>query len=295
MRGSATLPDASASRRASPPVALANGAEHLGGRRHLGELARIGRADIDQRVELAVGGAPEARARSRAIEPRQSAGLARCERDACASRRTASVSVTSPTLVGHGLALDQEIAAAHDQAQRLFLEVGLLHQPVRQPAQQVEMRPAALVAARPQPDVVGEQQRRRGLRPRATARSSGLLSGPSITVVPLAARVSTRRNQRLQCGGLLSAPSRPRVTGWRLPRSVSCAWNGISMVRPLGSAGRIGVERRAPDAGRARVVRPGRDQHRAALAHIARDVVEIDDRQHALAGVAVEDDQVELA
>ena len=54
------------------------------------------------------------------------------------------------------------------------------------------------------------------------------------------------------------------------------------------------LERRAPDAGLAGVVRPGRDQHRAALLHIARDVVEIDDRQHALAGVAVEDDQVEV-
>ena len=68
------------------------------------------------------------------------------------------MSVTSRP-VGHGLALHGEIVAAHDKAQRLFFEVGLLHQPVRQPAQQVEMRPAALVAARPQPDVIGQQQR----------------------------------------------------------------------------------------------------------------------------------------
>ena len=65
-----------------------------------------------------------------------------------------------------------------------------------------------------------------------------------------------------------------------------------------GQAARLGrqdlVERRAPEAGRARVVGAGRDQHRAAVAHIARDVVEIDDRQHALARVAVEDDEVEL-
>src|SRR6266446_2945872 len=53
-------------------------------------------------------------------------------------------------------------------------------------------------------------------------------------------------------------------------------------------------ERRAPDAGLAGVIRPGRDQHGAALLHIARDVVEIDDRQHALAGVAIEDDQVKV-
>ncbi len=59
--------------------------------------------------------------------------------------------------------------------------------------------------------------------------------------------------------------------------------------RPAGH-----IERRAPDAGLARIVGAGRDQHRAALAHVARDVVEIDDRQHALARVAVEDDELEL-
>src|SRR5450756_2885915 len=54
------------------------------------------------------------------------------------------------------------------------------------------------------------------------------------------------------------------------------------------------VERRAPDAGRAGVVGAGRDQHGAAVAHILRDVVEIDHRQHALARIAVEDDQLEF-
>ena len=54
------------------------------------------------------------------------------------------------------------------------------------------------------------------------------------------------------------------------------------------------VERRAPDAGRAGVVGAGGDQHGAAVAHVFRDVVEIDHRQHALAGVAVEDDELEF-
>jgi len=48
-----------------------------------------------------------------------------------------------------------DIAAAHDEPQRFFLEIGLFHEPVRQASQQIEMRPAALVAARPQPDVIG--------------------------------------------------------------------------------------------------------------------------------------------
>src|SRR5262249_35775001 len=54
------------------------------------------------------------------------------------------------------------------------------------------------------------------------------------------------------------------------------------------------VERRAPDAGGACVIGPGGDQHRAALAHIARDIVEIDDRQHALPRVAIKDDELKL-
>jgi len=42
------------------------------------------------------------------------------------------------------------------------------------------------------------------------------------------------------------------------------------------------------------IFRTGRDQQRAALADIADDVVEIDQRQDRLVGVAVEDDQVEF-
>ena len=55
-----------------------------------------------------------------------------------------------------------------------------------------------------------------------------------------------------------------------------------------------GVERRAPNTGLAGIVRAGGDQHRAAFADIAGDVVEIDHRQHALTGVAVEDDELKF-
>src|SRR5262249_58613730 len=61
--------------------------------------------------------------------------------------------------VGHGLTLHGDIVSVHQDAQRLFFEVWLLHRPVREPPQQVEVRSAALVAARPQPDVVGEKER----------------------------------------------------------------------------------------------------------------------------------------
>ena len=51
--------------------------------------------------------------------------------------------------VGHRLALHGDIAAVHDQPQSFFLQVGLLHEPMGQSAQQVEVRPAAFVAPRP--------------------------------------------------------------------------------------------------------------------------------------------------
>ena len=132
--------------------------EHLGGRGHLGIFARVGRADVDQRVELAVGRAPQPEL-VRVHRAAPHAGLADWS---SVSVRVAPVGERQrhfADIVRHGLALDHQIAPAHDQPQRLFLEIGLLHQPVRQPPQQVEMRPAALVAARPQPDVIGQQQR----------------------------------------------------------------------------------------------------------------------------------------
>ena len=61
-------------------------------------------------------------------------------------------------------------------------------------------------------------------------------SAPVMTGEPMALRVSTVRKKRLHRGGSLAEPSRPRVTGWRLPASERWAWYGFS-VTPTGSAG----------------------------------------------------------
>ena len=45
-----------------------------------------------------------------------------------------------------------------DAMQPLLLEIGLLHQPVGHPAEEIGVRAAAIEAARPQPGVVGEQE-----------------------------------------------------------------------------------------------------------------------------------------
>src|SRR4029077_20937594 len=97
------------------------------------------------------------------------------------------------------------------------------------------MRPAALIAARPQPDMVGQQecdaafaeprqqQQRlaRGARPdpRGAPVVGVARAGLVMTGVVTALRVSTVRKNRLQCGGSVFEPSSPRVTGWRLPAS----------------------------------------------------------------------------
>jgi hypothetical protein len=70
-------------------------------------------------------------------------------------------------------------------------------------------------------------------------------------------------------------------------------------IRHIGGAtawlgGQYAFERRAPQAGLARIVGAGCDQNGTAGAHITGDIVEIDDRQHALACIAIEDDELEL-
>ena len=151
----------------------------------------------------------------------------------------------------------------HLQSQRLFVEIRLLHQPVRHPPQQVEMRSAALIAARPQPDVVGQQQRDAAFAERDNS-SSGLPSAPFITGGLVALRVSTVRKNRLQCGGSVADPfetARHRM-----------AFAGIGKIRVerlLCHADRLGrqhrVKRRTPDGGLRRVIGAGGHQHRAAL------------------------------
>ena len=63
---------------------------------------------------------------------------------------------------------------------------------------------------------------------------------------------------------------------------------------PRGHGGEDLAERRPVQAERRGVVVAGRDEHGAAALHIAGDVLQIEERQHAAALIAVEDDQVEL-
>jgi hypothetical protein len=127
----------------------------------LGIFARIERADIDEGGERAVGRAPEAEfvgahigAEDAGLDFRQrhvARRAGRCRhRDRCGG-------------LLHGAPLDDELTAFGAQDQPLFLKVRLFHQPMRKLAQQIEMRAAALKTARPEPDVIGEEQRNAAL------------------------------------------------------------------------------------------------------------------------------------
>ena len=174
----------------------------LDGRHHLLVFAGIRRPDVDEGRELAVRDPVEAG--SFVLHGgRQRPGLAR-HRVVCVSAR-GPVSVTGATRVGHGLALDRTSVAARGGAQRLFLEVRLLHQPMRQPAQEVDLRPAALEAARPQPGMVGQQQRDAALAlPREDEQR--LVGAPDI-ITDAARRVASRSGGTIRSMPAASDPS----------------------------------------------------------------------------------------
>ena len=112
--------------------------------------------------------------------------------------------------------------------------------------------------------------------------------------------MSTMRNQRPHPGspsapaGIGEWSSSPAVTGWRRPSSEMRGRNPSSITRPVGDTGRTSAQRRPVEALGPREIRSARDQKRAAVADVARDVLEILRRQDAPPLVAVEDDQVEL-
>ena len=99
---------------------------------------------------------------------------------------------------------------------------------------------------------------------------------------------------RLLAGSRASEPGSPRVTGCLTPSAESLALKGCSSTRPVGVAGSTGdsgVRDRLMLAG---VVVAGGDQQRAALLHVAGDVVVVEQLQDVAVLVAVEDDEVEV-
>ena len=130
---------------------------------------------------------------------------------------------------------------------------------------------------------------------------SGRPSGPSITASPErrldldhAEPAAPARRAVGRRSAAARAPRAPAVTGWRCPISEIFGTKPSSITRAVGIDRQDLAQRRAVEALRPGEVRAGGDQQRAAVAHVAGDVLEVVVRQDAAALVAVEDDQVEL-
>ncbi len=226
------------SRRVSPPVACASGRQHFGGRRHLGEFLRVRRADIDQRLQRAVGRLPQAQFIGTGTDARHrpgSAGRQRQLRASCRRARSPSPAARSSPMVWR---YHDEIAALRDQAQRFLVEVGLLHQPVRQAAQQIDMRPAAFDSRAPTARYDRTAAARRGLRPGAPAPASACRRRlPSRRSRWCCAYRRGGRSGSTAAARWRSLQARASPGGACRSRS-GCARNAFS-VTPTGSAGKI--------------------------------------------------------
>ena len=198
-----------------------------------------------------------------------------------------SVTVTVPGGVGSvEAALDRHPALVHVRGQGVFFQRRLPHQPMGDPAQQFGLRPAAVMPARPQPDLVRQQQRR-------AAFADALHRQQRLTV----RRLQQHRSVHVAWldppvpGAPRPAPS-PCPADWRRsgPRSRGAVaqrsdtiGRNRSFTTALNRAGAPGQDQsRAelpPDWSGPRTRR--RQQQRAALAHPIGDVGEVRHRQQA--------------
>src|SRR6185437_4731990 len=164
---------------------------------------------------------------------------------------------------------------------------------MRQPPQQIEMRAAAFIAARPQPYLIRQQQRHAAFagvcqhQQRFAVRALHHTGAVAVLNVDQPEPLAPMRRIALRA----FEPAGDRMTlagfGEGCTERLLCDVTGW-----LRRQNRI--ERRAPDTGGTGVIGAGGDQHGAAVAHVFRDIVEISHRQHALPGIAVEDDELKF-
>ena len=140
-----------------PPVAATIGASFSGRRADIGEFDRVERARRGQRGAGAVAHPVEPH-----LADRQAAGAA-----PAALRRQGQAPAGAvgrrhrdrPVVRFERLPGDDQAVAFDHGAQIVLFEIGFLHQPIGEPAQQLRLRAAALEAARPEPHLVGQQLR----------------------------------------------------------------------------------------------------------------------------------------
>ena len=158
-------------------------------------------------------------------------------------------------------------------AQVLLLELRLLHQPVREAAQQLGLRAAAFEAARPQPDLIGQQLRDAALADAVEDEQRLVVGAAHHGVAACAGRRRTRRNQRPQLGFVgRAAPGRSAVTGWRRPSSVTAGRKPLldHVAGRLAPAARRRAACGRGSSGPAKLTAGGVEQRAAVLDVVAR-------------------------
>ena len=164
---------------------------------------------------------------------------------------------------------------------------------MRQAPQEIEIGPAALIAARPKPELVGEEE---ADAPVADAREieKRRLIGP----VEHHMAVAHARADGPQ-------PLAPRVILGVPIRQIARHGMALAFDADMGAIGRLDdapvrnrrknrFELRVPQAAAPDEFRTGRDQQGAAAAHVIGDVAEIALRQGDVVGEAIEDDEIEI-
>ena len=201
----------------------------------------------------------------------------------------------------HRAALERQLQAFGGRDEPLLFEIGFFHQPVRESSQQIGMRAAAVVAARPQPCMIGCEQGNAALafavedQKRLIFRAAHHHTAAFLAHLRLTEPPAPRRLLR-------------RIGELRRERARKAARDGMlcAVARDLGLERRLddaarrrrrqdGRQRRAMDREHIRVVVAGRDQKRAAvLVDVTCDVLVVHELQDSLVLVAVEDDEIEI-
>ena len=180
---------------------------------------------------------------------------------------------------------DEQAVAFDRCAQIIFLEVGFLHQPIGEPAQQLRLGTAALETARPEPHLVGEELRHPSL-------ADAIEDEQRVAVI-----AAHHRHAVMDACLDLAEPAAPSRFAARcagpgeiLRHRVAATQIGDPRLEALfedipGGLGRqYRSERGAVEAQRRAEARPGRFEEGAAVADVARDIFEIGLRDHARAG-----------
>ena len=186
-------------------------------------------------------------------------------------------------------ALYAEAAAGDAGAQPLLLQIGLLHQPVGEAAQQLGLRAAALEAARPQPQLVAHHLGDAALVDAVEDQQRLVADAAHEHLAVARHRLDLAEPTAPPALGAEGGGHRMAAARLREPRPEA------PLDHPTRGLGRHhGAERRVEEAAQAGELGTDGKQQRAAGAQVSLNIAQVRGRQHVAHRVTVEDDEVEF-